>query len=153
MEKKKKLLKGENLFEENNFFKSNGEGYGHGLIALGKAQHGLVLIVLLFNYFLGFEKNNSATHMSVVGTPSATGTGMASLYYIITHFVIIYITKCVIISPFKKPSARKSFAPLLNAHPPKAIMSSKSSPLLVVFQPLGSLKILKSSLKEGRVGM
>ena len=76
------------------------------------------------------------------------------------------------ISPFKKPSARESFAPLLNDHPLKAIISWKSSPLLVVFKcsfyqsdhileklapsscvsASSSLKILKSSPKEGRVG-
>ena len=53
-----------------------------------------------------------------------------------------------IITPFKKPSARKSFAPLLNAHPLKAIISSKSSPLLIVFQPLEVSKSLKVRQKR-----
>ena len=52
-------------------------------------------------------------------------------------------------NPFKKPSARKSFAPLVIAHPPKAIISSKSSPLLVVFQPLEVSKSLKVRQKRG----
>ena len=55
--------------------------------------------------------------------------------------------------PFKKPSAGKSFAPLLNAHPLKGIISSKSSPLLVVVQPLQFSKSLKVRQKRGAWAM
>ena len=51
--------------------------------------------------------------------------------------------------PFKKPLARKRFAPLLIAHPLKAIIFSKSSPLLVVFQSLEVSKSLKVRQKRG----
>ena len=54
-----------------------------------------------------------------------------------------------LVIPFKKPPARKSFAHLSNAHPLKAIISFKSSPLLVVFQPLEVLKSLKVRQKRG----
>ena len=62
-------------------------------------------------------------------------------------------------TPFKKPSARKSFAPLLNAlaHPLKAIIFSKSSPLLVVFSllkvfQLCFLEVSNSFAKRGARG-
>ena len=54
---------------------------------------------------------------------------------------------------FKKPPARKSFFLLLNAHPLKAIISSKSPPLLFVFQPLEVSKFLKVHQKGGAWAM
>ena len=53
----------------------------------------------------------------------------------------------------KKRSARKSFAPLLNVHPLKAIISSKCSPLLVVFQLFEVSKSLKVRQKRGAWAM